>query len=342
MRYSLVNRFRGTLLGALIGKSLAASGDKQSQNCGDIDRIAVLGTESLITLGRLDLDDWLSRQQQASANLAVTDSISLQVILATLPVSLFFHENLLKLRQNLLHVLDIWEHNPVVRDGTLAVGYAIAQILTEKFHPRTLIPEAIAFIGETPTSVPQQLLKVNTLLDQRAGLETAQVELSRQEKLSHAIGMAFYCFLSTLEDYRLAVLRTTQYSEFWKQDSWRLHSYNISAITGALSGAYNSTAGIPVGWQILYSQANSAAWGLSNFSEIVKLADGLVAVWSGLYNSALDSCQSSTAADFTPDEETSLPLWEAITQGSRYNSGNQSSAPPPLCVYAAPRVIRSR
>jgi ADP-ribosylglycohydrolase len=342
MRYSLVNRFRGTLLGALVGKNLASSGDKQSQNLCDIDQIAVLGTESLITLGRLDLDDWRWRHQQASANLAVTESISLQVILATLPVSLFFHENILKLRQNLLRVLEIWEDNPVVRDGTLAVGYAIAQILTEKFHPRTLIPEMIAFIGETPTSLPQQLLKVNTLLDRGAGLERAQVELSREEKLSNAIAMAFYCFLSTLEDYRLAVLQTTQCSNIWKKDDWRLHSYNISAITGALSGAYNSNAGIPVGWQILYSQANSTAWGLSNFSGIVELADGLVAVWSGLYNFALDSGQSSTVQDFMPEEETSLPLWEAIQHGSRYNSGNQSSAPPPLCVYAAPRVIRSR
>ncbi|MDZ8051618.1 MAG: ADP-ribosylglycohydrolase family protein [Aulosira sp. ZfuVER01] len=338
MRYSLVSRFRGALLGALVGGSLASSHHKELPNCCDIDTMAVLGTESLIELGRLDLDDWQSRQQQASSNLAVTNSISLKVILATLPVALFFHENTLKLRQNLLRVLKIWEDDPVIRDGTLAVGYAIAQSLTEKLHPRTLIPEAIAFIGETPTSLPQQLLKVNALLDRGAGLERAQVDLSRGEKLSSAIAMAFYCFLITLEDYRLAVLRATQPGDVWQQDHWRLHLHNISAITGALSGAYNSTAGIPVGWQILYSQANSPASGLSNFSGVVELTDALVAVWSGLYNFAQDSSHSSAEGDSLPESEASLPLRE----GSRYKSGNQSHVQPPLCVYAAPRVIRSR
>ncbi|BAY13851.1 ADP-ribosylglycohydrolase family protein [Calothrix sp. NIES-2098] len=342
MRYSLVSRFRGTLLGALIGESLASTDRKEFQHRCDIDRIAVLGTESLIALGKLDLDDWRSRQQQPSTNLAVTDNISLKVILATLPVALFFHENTLKLRQNLLLVLKIWEDNPVVRDGTLAVGYAIAQILTEKLHPRTLIPEAIAFIGETPTSLPQQLLKVNTLLDRGAGLERAQVELSKEDKLSSAVAMAFYCFLSTLEDYRLAVLRATQPGDVWQQDHWRLHLHSISAITGALSGAYNSTAGIPVGWQISYSQANSAASEQSNFSGVVELADALVAVWSGLYNLAQDSSQPTAEADLMPESEASLPLGKTIPQGDRDNSDNHSHVQSPLCVYAAPRVIRSR
>jgi ADP-ribosylglycohydrolase len=339
MRYSLVSRFRGTLLGALIGQRLAS---QEFQNSCDIDRIAVLGTESLITLGKLDLDDWRKPQQQASANLALTHRTSLKVILATLPVALFFHEHPQKLRQNLLHVLKIWEDDSVVRDGTLAVGYAIAQILTEKLHPRTLIPEMIAFIGETSTSLPQQLTKVHTLLDQGASLERAQAELSKPEKLTNGIAMAFYCFLSTLEDYRLAVLRANQHRDIWQQDHWRLHLHSISAITGALSGAYNSIAGIPLGWQILYSQADLATWGLSNFALMVELADALVAVWSGLYNHALDSEQLSTEGDFSPEEEISLPLWSPIPQNSRYNFALQSQPLSPVWVFAAPRVIRSR
>ncbi|BAY92425.1 ADP-ribosylglycohydrolase family protein [Tolypothrix sp. PCC 7601] len=322
MRYSVVSRFRGTLLGALVGGNVASASDKKLSEHYDIDKIAVLGTESLIKLGRLDVDDWRSKSSPASAYLSVSDHISGRVILATLPVSLFFHENTFKLRQNLLRVLEIWEDNPVVRDGTLAVGYAIAQALTEKLHIRTLIPETIAFIGETPTSLPQQLLKVQALLDRGAGLARAQAELSKEDKLSNAIAMAFYCFLTTLEDYRLAILRATQHAEIWQQDSKRLHLPTVSAITGALSGAYNSTAGIPVPWQILYSPANSTTMGGSNFSLMVGLADALVAVWSGLYNFALDSSQLTAERDTMSEEAASLPLQ--------------------VCVYCAPRVIRSR
>ncbi|MBW4645438.1 MAG: ADP-ribosylglycohydrolase family protein [Goleter apudmare HA4340-LM2] len=327
MRYSLVSRFRGTLLGALLGARLASSQDKQLNRRCDVDKIAVLGVQSLITLGKLDLDDWRERQRQNSLHLDPTDEISPNLILSTLPVALFFHENIIKLRQNLLRVLQIWEDDPVVRDGTLAVGYAIAQILTEKLHPQTLIPEAIAFIGETPTSLPQQLLKVNDLLDRGAGLDRAQAELSKEEKQSSAIAMAFYCFLNTLEDYRLAVSRATRTGDVWCEDDENLHPQTISAITGALSGAYNSTTGIPLTWQVFYLQPNSTAWGMTNFSQMLKLADGLVAVWSGVYNFDPSPIGLQPEGCVMSGEQASLLLGEAVDS---------------LCVYASPRVIRSR
>ena len=318
MRYSVYGRFRGTILGALVGESLASGRDIQSQSGTDLDSVAVHGAQSLIQLGLLDIDDWRNRQQPESLHVSANDNISSKVILSTLPVALFFHENTIKLRQNLLRVLQIWEDDPVVRDGTLAVGYAIAQSLTEKLHPRTLIPETIAFIGETPTSIPQQLTKVNALLDQGAGLDRVQAELSREDPHGYVIAMAFYCFLSTLEDYRLAVLRATHNGDVWRKYPWRLQSQGIGAITGALSGSYNSTVGIPVTWRVLHSQAGAAKSGLTNFYQMVELADPLVAVCSGVYNLTLYPCALTSAGYIMSDEQAQL------------------------CVYAALRVIRSR
>lgn len=314
MRYSPISRFRGTFLGAFLGESLASGGKIQFQSYLDLGRMAVPGTQSLIALGRLDLDDWIGHQQQESLHLVLDDDISIKIIIATLPVALFFHENPIKLRQNLLRVLKIWENDPVVRDGTLAVGYAISLALTEKLDPLTLIPQIISFIGETPTSIPKQLLRVQSLLEQGAGLSRAQAEFVREEKLSNTIAMAFYCFLSTLEDFRLAVLQATHNSNSKMQDAPRLSSQATGAITGALSGAYNSTGGIPLSWQVLLLQRNSPAWGLTSFSQMLELADALVAVWSGVYNIALH-----------PSELTE----EGCEVGL-------------LSVYAAPRVIRSR
>ncbi|MFN6463465.1 MAG: ADP-ribosylglycohydrolase family protein [Nostoc sp. DedVER02] len=309
MRYSPISRFRGTLLGAFLGGSLAPGGKIQSQSYPDLGRMAILGTESLIALGRLDLDDWIARQQQESLHLAATDDLSIKIIIATLPIALFFHENPMKLRQNLLHVLKIWEDDPVVRDGTLAVAYAIALALTEKLNPLTLIPQTIAFLGETPTSIPKKLLKVQNLLEQGAGLSKAQAEFAREEKLSNTIAMAFYCFLSTLEDFRLAVLRAT-----YNDNSTSVSSQATGAITGALSGAHNGIGSIPVNWQVLLLQSNSPVWGLTSFSQMLELTDAFVAVWSGVYNIALN-----------PEELTDKGCDIAL-----------------LSVYAAPRVIRSR
>ncbi|MBD2295025.1 ADP-ribosylglycohydrolase family protein [Anabaena sphaerica FACHB-251] len=310
MRYSLVNRVRGTFLGALLGESLT------TQNACNLGEIAVLGSESLIILGRLDVDDWLKRCQKASVDLESSNTAWAKIILAALPVAIFFHEDPIKLKYNLLQVLHIWNPQPVVTDAALIMGYAIAKSLTEKLDPLTLISQTISFLGETETLLPQKLLKVNTLLEQGAGLEQARTEFSRQEKISNNIALAFYCFLSTLEDFRLTVLRATDNSG--RQDYWYLGSQSTVAFTGALSGAYNSTLGIPVNWQILLSSGDQPVWGMSSFSQMLKLADALVAVWSGAYN------MTPNTKEFT--KEGCDINWELA----------------PLSIFAAPRVIRPR
>jgi hypothetical protein len=272
MRYSLVYRVRGAFLGAFLGESLS---NPKSCNLG---KIAVLGTESLISLGKLDPDDWLKRQEKAGIKLETNINSWGQIIVATLPVVIFFHENLEKMRENILEVLRILncQHEQIVIDASLIVGYAIAQSLNEKLDPRHLISETISFLGKTSTCVPQQLIKVNDLLTKGAGLATAQKELSSPETLITNIGLAFYSFLSTLEDFPLTICRANQNHDFANQNF-------TGAIAGVLSGAYNSTVGIPVNLQLSPSLTNSPTWGCHNFSQILKLADTMMAVWSGVY-----------------------------------------------------------
>jgi ADP-ribosylglycohydrolase len=312
MRYSLGSRFKGTILGALLGEKTAFSRRNQLQGAGTLkitslhwSDMTIECASSLISLGRFDQQDWQKAKQQELTNL----ENSYWAILATLPVALFFHENPLKLRHNLLLAAQIWENDPVVRDGILAVGYAIAQSLTEKLTSISLISQTISFIGETSTDLPQQLLKVNNLLEDGAGLERVQAEFSKEEKLSHSIGVAFYCFMSTIEDFRLSVLRALQNSH---------RSPEISAITGALSGAYNSAVGIPISWQVMLVQANSTEGQVSSSRRMVELADALAAVWSGVYDLAL-----------CPDEVSE--------EGSALAPHLVS-----LQATAAPRVIKSR
>ena len=275
MRYSLGSRFKGTIMGTLLGEIvLSRNRNLHHLNYQHVQNIR-LGAESLIELGRFDIDIWLKRQQQECGNLNASNNVLLEAVLTCLPVILFFHENTAKLRLNLQLVVKVSQDNKIVQDGILAIGYAIAQSLTEKLAPHTLIPETVAFLGETTSNLPQQLLKVNNLLSQGAGLEKVQAELSKVEELSNTIPMAFYCFLSTLEDFRLSLLRSEQIES---------PSLTISMITGALSGAYNSTGGIPVTWQILLSQTELPESRVNNFLLLLNLADLLLAVWSGVYN----------------------------------------------------------
>jgi hypothetical protein len=193
MRYSLVHRFRGALVGALVGD--IASDDEKYWS-----QMACVGAKSLIELGRFDLEDWLHRFSEKLTNLNPTPNISPKVILTTLPIALFFHDNKNKLHSHLQHPL-VCHDDPAVRDSALACCYAIAQSLAEKLRPQTLIPEIISFLGETTTLIPQNLSKVNELLHQGAGIERVKAELNKEEMHSYTVAMAFYCFLSTLEAF---------------------------------------------------------------------------------------------------------------------------------------------
>lgn len=267
MHYSLVSRFRGTLIGA----SLAQSQVNQEK---DICGTAVASCESLIALGKFDFEDWLVRQRMELVLKQSTHQVLETAILATLPLTLFFHENPVKLRHYLLDITRIWGSDLIVRDTTLAVSFAVAQALTDQFTPTTLIPQLVSFIGETTTLIPQNLLKVNELLEQRASLQEVKTEFSKDETGSNLVAIGFYCFLVTLEDFRLSILLAHQNG---------INTQVVSAIVGALSGAYNSTGGIPISWQVEYSRLKTIT-GHKSFRKMVRLIDELFAAWSGLYN----------------------------------------------------------
>lgn len=291
MRYSLSSRFRGTLLGAAIGlnrnntvipKSFSDATElKQSaqQSKFKVESLAVISAESLIALGRFDADDWHDCTKKLTENIK---NYPPTAILATLPIALFYHENEIKLRQNLqLALVALGQDDLIIQDGALAVGYAIAQSLKEKLNGVTLIEQTITFLG-TQTQISQQLVQVQTLLKQQASLEQAVTQLSKDSQSTTAIALAFYCFLSTLEDFRLSVVRAAQTSH---------QSQLTTAIAGALSGAYNSVSAIPISWRL--ADDASLAGGET---EILQLSDSLVAAWSGVYNQAIHPSEVTAIA----------------------------------------------
>ena len=77
---------------------------------------------------------------------------------------------------------------------------------------------------------------------------------------------ALYCFLSTPEDLRLCILRSQQQEK---------NIPGLSALTGSLAGAYNSTSGIPIQWHQLINNHSE----LKDYKEQI---DFLFAKWSGI------------------------------------------------------------
>lgn len=313
MRYSLSSRFGATFVGAVIGEMIGSSKGvsirrfsypnaikpHQEQLLRRVEqqkyaveakylggRLAIIGAERLIQLGRFDLDDW---HDAFTKDLLAQDTINCNptiAILATLPIALFYHESEIKLRQNLqLALKAVGQDDAMIRDGALAVGYAIALSLNEKINAATLIPQVITFLGEPQTQITQQLLQVQTLLNQQAGLERA-IALGRDA--TTPIALAFYCFLNSLEDFRLSTLRAAQ-TDYQPQIT--------TAIAGALSGAYNSISGIPINWRMALSrfEKQQAGWETTEV-EMFQVSDALVSVWSGVYDQVTHPTDSNSVA----------------------------------------------
>jgi hypothetical protein len=268
--------------------------------------------------------------------------------IATLSVAMFFHENKGKLRERLGEVAKVWQYpnhpEPNLVMGSLAVGYAIARACKEKLDPATLIPEIITYLGiDTPLAI--LLLQVQILLEQGASLETALMQLCKsveaERKKSDAekkqreeevllpqfppspvpraptnalidsflpLAIAFYCFLSTPEDLRLAVMRAARTG---------VEPPLTCSLVGALSGTYNSALAIPVEWRVAVEKNSELGelesgdlkpasltrllWEQASVGDIMELADHLFAVWSGVYHNSTDRKLGSTPVVAAPD-----------------------------------------
>ncbi|NEQ22659.1 MAG: ADP-ribosylglycohydrolase family protein [Microcoleus sp. SIO2G3] len=307
MQYSLLNRFRGALLGSFVGKTLASGGGKEqfinesrftlthsretqhSPTLSDWNEIALCGTQSLIHCGKLDLDDWrrYCEMTQPSFLLLQSTASSSEATVATLPVALFFHEDEAKLRQQLLQAATVWLHDSQPAEEVLVIAFAIALALTEKLNPAMLIPRIINYLNPSPTPLVQQLELVQTLLEKGVGLDTTLTQLRRHAQKSQgelkrsylSICLALYCFLYTPEDFRLCVTRAIRTG---------YQPQLTATLTGALAGVHNSIVGIPVNWQLASQRIPMGV-------QWRQLADRLFAVWSGIYDVSVAEQFSSVA-----------------------------------------------
>nr|WP_290221503.1 ADP-ribosylglycohydrolase family protein [Trichocoleus desertorum] len=274
-------------------------------------RLVVLGAQSLVRRGDLDFADWQPRQPnpQGTADLgtlraSLGESLGAsELAIASLPIALFFHEDEAKLYQNLERLSQEGVPKPSSILPSFMISLAIAQALQNQFHPQRSIPQMIAAITRLETRLGrpvaeanslailmQQLAQVQTLLEQQASLERVRSQLCQSQQALQAtstlhelqaIMAALYCCLATPNDWRLAVLRSLQ---------MQIAPALVATLTGAISGAANSLAGIPVEWRLALDHPDSGStlkslWQVVEFeAEIMELGSALLATWSGTYD----------------------------------------------------------
>lgn len=260
MQSALLYRFQATMIGAIIGETIGIQASGRVPTRRDSFDFMRFYAESLINPSRAENpSDPIFRESLTTAESAI----------ALLPVFLFFHEDFPKLRQNLETVLKLWQNPAVSELDLLAIGYTLSQSLLESLTPRRFVSSMFEALLAPPEGIPklQRLQQVETMIQQGIGLEDATqliLTLSDATTGDAAIALALYCFLSTPGDFRLSIQRAIQ---------TRYQVPGVAALTGALSGAYNSTIALPAEWRMSVTQQ----------AEIQQLSRRLLASWSGMY-----------------------------------------------------------
>ncbi len=273
MNYSLMSKFKGGLIGALLGENLASN--QGSINLSSYQpsyplQIAMAAAKSTIDCSRLDLKSWLITlgNSQVSCLPKRNTASSSQTAIASLPIAIFCHENLVGLNENLQLAIDLWQHPDLGAENVLIWGYTINIILQNQVNISQLIKQITAIMEVKQLSVPKILGKIDDYIQKQSPLAEVANYLHRNcNNHFGAIAQALYCFTTVPEDFGLCLKRTLQSS---------YQTQLTATLVGSLSGLYNSYTNIPWYWR---SQVKQSALG----EEMERLSESLFALWSGCY-----------------------------------------------------------
>lgn len=280
MRYSLLGRFQGALLGSWIGESLGRHyAESQCTDFQGVNRtadfqlspwsqITLCAAESLLDCKGFDGHSWSAKVANCSPTLLKGEQSGNNggTALATLPLALFFHQNWGLLRDYLLKAASVWQIPAADSDALLVYGWAIALALRENLTAEKPIAQRFPLLAaKLPNS--RYLAQVQEMLATSPSLEMASASWNRPEQLQSAIALALLCCDETPEDLPLCIKRAVRAN----------HQPAITgALAGALAGAYNALGGIPLDWRLWMQPTQTS-------QRFTRRAEQLFAAWCGVY-----------------------------------------------------------
>jgi hypothetical protein len=258
MKHLLLARFQGALMG---GNIIYVSSHQIAPNQLMIDTTPALitGITSLIDHHRFDPQAW-------AKNIQLDISSPDRAIVAMLPLMLFFHDDRAKLRETLIDVSHSWGLDWETCSSAVTIGYIISRLLTESFNPRTIISQLLDQTINLHPDLYQSLSWLDRLLAEANSLHQVVGKLTATpHPIITPTLLAIYCFLSTPADFSVAARRADRIDY--------QHPFTC-ALTGILTGAHNSLAGIPLNGYVATQERDR--WLLA--------AENLLSAWAGVYH----------------------------------------------------------
>ncbi|PSB01133.1 ADP-ribosylglycohydrolase family protein [Merismopedia glauca] len=262
MRYSLLSRFKGTLLGMMLAEVYASQHLPKSTQMSDrLSHLTQFSARQFINFAKIEN---IPDDIEQSTKLNSLEPKIYPALAIAIPIALLAHEQEAKLLEQLGLAVTT---NPTLQtswEGMLAISYVISQALTERLQTEQLISKICHFLRDNSAELIEELNQVQSWLETPASLEKVR---RHSRNFNHgAISLAIYSFLGTPEDYILTVQRAFHLSD---------DPFLTCALAGAISGAYNGVGSIPVSWYLWLDPHQE--------EEIEQLSAQLLASWSGVY-----------------------------------------------------------
>ncbi|MDX2230397.1 MAG: ADP-ribosylglycohydrolase family protein [Leptolyngbyaceae cyanobacterium bins.349] len=312
MSYSLLSRFEGCLWGVVLGEQAGKAAQTTPQRkkhrslqhwhpqprsnhdlpwSGEVLQQLQSGLRSPTWHQSLLAQSLLAQSHLSTNNSWPGTPIDAgRLAILTLPIALFYHDDLKRQRHSLEQQLDLVPGAAAHRDWVMAFAYAIAQAIKGQLEPIVFIDQLRAYLQvmassdqPLPESINQPLQQIHRQNESGCGpWESTEADPNL------AIAHALHDFLQTPDDIRLVLIRSAQ------QHATR--SANTSAplvctLVGALAGAYNGAAAIPPSWRSTLSISASG-----HGAAIAEVAAALLAHWSGSYAPATLASPPTVAA----------------------------------------------
>ncbi len=225
MSQSLLNSFRGILLGPIIAKQII--GQKQTELNWEITNEKII----------IDLIKNETISPETCQTIISTDQeiTSGELILKILPLILFFQETEHLLSEQLEKIAEHTNLTEKVIQEVVLFRQIINLILTKKEN-----------LLQNISNLSQSLEKIQTFLNNQTPLTEIKQQFRQKNILdSNYLLLSLYCFARTPDNFKLSILQASQFN----------HPL-IIAITAAISGGYNAYSGISIPWRLTMSLDN--------------------------------------------------------------------------------------
>lgn len=289
MRYSLVSRFQGALVGAVLGELMVSGGDRPQSSQALLETPSAIaprliqGVQTLVEGRGVTPDLWRSLLTEPLPGETEPPSAALAIALA-LPVLLVFHSSPYE-RTSALEAIAAARPDPEFVAGVTVWLEAIALGLTERLQPSMLLPHILEALPDSLDSAflapwSQALDHVQTCVSLQKPLNQteralAALDLGSSGGAARAIALATAHFLSAPDNPTLVLdrLRCTATSP-----------RTVGALAGGLSGLYHGLPGLPILGRLVLSAPLPNRPAL--LTALKTAGASLVGVWAGAVDPA--------------------------------------------------------